>query len=111
MHRLGVVFIAVATLVSAVSCSTYSSTDDSSLAVSQAAVGVGWQSTAPMDERRQFHAGVVLQSGKALVTGGWGYNRFLATSELYAPITGTWSYTAGALTRPREAHSRKRRVQ
>lgn len=59
----------------------------------------GWSSTGRMLEPRYGHTATRLASGKVLVTGGTSdleNRRPLSTSELYDPLTGTWS-PAGAM--------------
>jgi hypothetical protein len=61
-------------------------------------IGV-WRSTGRMIEPRYGHTATRLASGKVLVTGGTSDPeglKPLATSELYDPLTGTWS-PAGAM--------------
>jgi N-acetylneuraminic acid mutarotase len=63
-----------------------------------------WTTAAPLLRTRDHHAAVLLQSGKVLVTGG-GFIvgsgssisiTYLASSELYDPVTNSWS-SAGTL--------------
>ena len=51
----------------------------------------------PLYQARASLALTLLHSGKVLVTGGFGPNGLLASTELYDPLTGTWT-TAGTMS-------------
>lgn len=64
-----------------------------------------WATTAPMQKTRQFHAAVVLQDGRALITGGYvdlveGYT---ASCETYDEGTGNWT-SVGNMAVGRSGH-------
>jgi len=64
-----------------------------------------WKLTGSMANAREEFPGVVLTSGKVLVSGGLGAgNAVLAAAELYDPTTGAWS-SAGSLSMARFAHT------
>ncbi|HLL06708.1 MAG TPA: kelch repeat-containing protein [Myxococcaceae bacterium] len=66
----------------------------------------GWSSTGRMIQPRHGHTATLLASGKVLVTGGTSdpeNRKPLSTSELYDPLTGTWS-PAGAMEQYRVGH-------
>jgi N-acetylneuraminic acid mutarotase len=47
-----------------------------------------WTGIAPMNEIRAYFSGVTMLDGRVLVAGWAG-----ATTEIYDPLTNTWSYT------------------
>jgi hypothetical protein len=49
---------------------------------------------------RYFHTSTLLPNGKVLVAGGYGNSGYLASAELYDPVTGTWTATS-AMSTPR----------
>jgi hypothetical protein len=51
-----------------------------------------------MTRRRASHTATLLSNGKALVSGGYNGGLILASSELYDPVTGTWSATGSMAT-------------
>jgi hypothetical protein len=54
---------------------------------------------------RWAHTATLLDDGKVLVAGGLdGSNNYLASAELYDPISGTWKAT-GSMTAGRAAHT------
>jgi hypothetical protein len=63
-----------------------------------------WQPTAPMGTARAYHGATLLSDGRVLVAGGLAsrgdYSAVLSSSELFSPMTGTWS-GAGAMAVPR----------
>ncbi|HTY88171.1 MAG TPA: kelch repeat-containing protein, partial [Candidatus Acidoferrum sp.] len=68
-----------------------------------------WMATNPLITARYGHTATLLPNGKVLVVGGatnyiGGLSYFVtASSELYDPVTGTWT-TTGPLTTARSAH-------
>jgi M6 family metalloprotease-like protein len=61
--------------------------------------------TQPLATARQHHSSTLLGSGKVLVTGGdANSSNYLASAELYDPVTGTWS-PAGSMSVARSYHS------
>jgi sugar lactone lactonase YvrE/N-acetylneuraminic acid mutarotase len=55
-----------------------------------------WTATASMGNARVGHTATVLRSGKVLVEGGSSLNMYdfaIPSSELYDPVTGTWTTT------------------
>jgi hypothetical protein len=66
-----------------------------------------WRATGSLSRRREHHTATLLSSGKVLVAGGMSCcatTDFLASAELYDPVTETWSVT-GSLTRTRVRHT------
>ena len=63
---------------------------------SVSALSVGWNAASPMHTGRFAPGAVVLPSGKVLVVGGHSQvNRdFIASAELYDPVTDLWTQTA-----------------
>ena len=60
-----------------------------------------WRVGAPMEERREYAGGVLLNDGKVLAVSGHPLEgKSLASAELYDPTTGEWNNT-GALREPR----------
>lgn len=61
-----------------------------------------WTVTGALDTARQSHTATLLASGKVLVAGGdtgpFMANGFLASAELYTPVTGTWAATGKLAT-------------
>jgi hypothetical protein len=78
--------------------------EDKPLVSSASALGVGWEVTGAMAEGRKYHAGVVLPSGKVLVTGGSRGATFLSSATEYDPRTGTWTVVA-PMPEARQAHT------
>ncbi|RKH18807.1 hypothetical protein D7V77_33520 [Corallococcus sp. CA041A] len=64
----------------------------------------GWTEAAPMAEARKYHAGVVLPSGKVLVTGGYNASGYLSSSTLFDPATGAWT-AAASMPEARQIHA------
>lgn len=66
--------------------------------------------TGSMSEARDFHVATLLADGRVLIAGGspWGMRsasgQFLASAEVYDPVTGTFSPT-GSMATPRVSHS------
>jgi len=79
------------------------------LVSSGAALAGTWSRTGPLVTPRDSHKATLLNDGQVLVTGG--FNRtpeastYLASSELYNPVSGSWSNTVGALNNPRAGHT------
>ena len=64
-----------------------------------------WTTTGGMPDQREWHTSTLLLSGKVLVVGGHNLvNGYLASAELYDPITGSWSFT-GSLGTARDFHT------
>jgi hypothetical protein len=69
-----------------------------------------WRATGSLRSNRSSATATLLPSGKVLVAGGRNYffpvhvQHTLSSSELYDPVTGTWSAT-GLMGAPREGHS------
>jgi hypothetical protein len=64
-----------------------------------------WSYTGSLNTARHHHTPTLLPDGKVLVTGGdSGYARFLASAELYDPLTGKWTFT-GDLNVARYGHT------
>ena len=68
-----------------------------------------WSSTGSMSVARYDHAAILLNDGRVLVVGGRGdpmtlpSSGYLVSTELYDPMTGTWSST-GSMTDGRYDH-------
>src|SRR5690349_15870174 len=60
--------------------------------------------TGSLAAARYEHTATLLQNGKVLVAGGLGYGGYLASAELYDPVTGTWMAT-GSLAAARTDHT------
>lgn len=55
-----------------------------------------WTATGEMADARAVHSAIRLPDGRVLVAGGTPSNssaRYLASAELYDPVTGTWTAT------------------
>jgi hypothetical protein len=66
--------------------------------VYSASTGV-WSSTGSMASKRYLHQQVLLATGKVLVAGGLDYaSPYVASSEEYDPITGSWIYPRSMAT-------------
>ncbi len=66
-----------------------------------------WKPAGVLNTQRYYHAAVLLPDGKVLVTGGATSEydgSVLASSELYDPATGKWTYT-GSLNTARRNHT------
>ena len=71
-----------------------------------------WTPTGPLKQPHSYHTATLLQNGKVLIAGGWdplpspGRHTTVATpeSEIYDPLTDTWSRT-GDLNLARYAHT------
>jgi WD40 repeat protein len=66
-----------------------------------------WKPAGVLNTQRYYHAAVLLPDGKVLVTGGATSEYdggVLASSELYDPATGKWTYT-GSLNTARRNHT------
>jgi N-acetylneuraminic acid mutarotase len=57
-----------------------------------------------MSSTRNFHRATLLANGRVLVAGGVNSNSFLASAELYNPLTGMWIST-GAMNSSRTDHT------
>jgi N-acetylneuraminic acid mutarotase len=61
-----------------------------------------WTATAPMTTNRSFHTATLLPNGKVLIAGGHAqyfvFNIIVSTSELYDPVTETWTPTGSLVT-------------
>ena len=64
-----------------------------------------WNTTGNLNTARSIPTATLLQNGKVLAAGGFGFgNAHLSSAELYDPITGTWSYT-GSLKSSHALHT------
>jgi WD40 repeat protein len=66
-----------------------------------------WTATSAMTTPRQGHTAILVPNGKVLVAGGSTNNvgdNIVLSSELYDPISGTWTLTS-AMNFPRESHT------
>ena len=69
-----------------------------------------WMETGWMDRPRARHTATLLSSGKVMVVAGYKVAEFndpagyLASAEVYDPVTGSWSYT-GSLSAARADHT------
>jgi N-acetylneuraminic acid mutarotase len=63
-----------------------------------------WQGAGSMADTRKYHMGVVLPSGKVLVTGGAKGDVTLSSATVYDPGTGSWTMAA-AMPEARESHT------
>jgi hypothetical protein len=65
--------------------------------------------TGRLNTGRAFHTATLLNDGQVLITGGSnsarGTTTYLATAELYNPLTGTFSYTTRTLVTARAFHT------
>ena len=59
--------------------------------------------TGSLNFERTSHTATLLPDGSVLVTGGLAFFT-LSSTEVYDPIAGSWSFTAG-LTRARRDHT------
>jgi hypothetical protein len=79
------------------------------LVSSGAALAGTWSRTGDLVTPRDSHKATRLNNGHVLVAGG--FNRtpesssYLASSELYNPVSGSWSNTVGPLNIPRAGHT------
>ena len=81
------------------------------LVSSGAALAGNWSPTGSLNTARDSHTATLLNNGQVLAAGG--INRppdpdpysTLASSELYDPVTGSWSNTAAPLNIPRAGHT------
>ena len=64
---------------------------------------LAWTVTGSLITRRYIHTTTLLPNGKVLVAGGYN-GAYLASAELYDPVTGTWSAT-GNMISARSGHS------
>ncbi len=65
----------------------------------------GFSATGGMLFNRKSHTSTLLPNGKVLITGGEDWSTgYLASAELYDPISGTFSLT-GSMAMPRAFHS------
>jgi len=64
-----------------------------------------WVFTGSLNVARYGHTATLLQDGRVLVVGGYGYaSARLDSAELYDPVAGTWSLT-GNMHFPRVNHT------
>lgn len=70
-------------------------------------VGNAWTTLATMGAARRQAVGVLLASGKVLVTGGFpnGSSAALSTAEVFNPAGPSWASTTGAMTQARASHA------
>src|SRR2546423_6007550 len=63
---------------------------------SVSALPAGWNAASPMHTGRFAAGAVVLPSGRVLVVGGHSQTTgsFIASAELYDPVTDSWMQTA-----------------
>ena len=61
-----------------------------------------WVATGSMIQPRAGHTATLLPNGTVLATGGFS-GVFLATAEVYGPVSGSWSPT-GSMAQPRSGH-------
>ena len=72
----------------------------------QAGTAGTWTPTGTLITARASHTATQLADGRVLVTGGLDtYGNPLASSELYDPVTGTWTATTGSLNSARALHT------
>ncbi len=62
-----------------------------------------WENVPPMNIARFFHAAVLLNDGRVLVTGGATEDSTTASCEIYNPVNNTWEIVA-SMNRKRERH-------
>ncbi|CAF4268943.1 unnamed protein product [Rotaria socialis] len=65
---------------------------------------LGWSNTGNMTNIRYGHTSSVLKNGKVLVTGGYGINTSLNSTELYDPSNGIWK-TSSSMRNARVWHT------
>ncbi|CAF2171415.1 unnamed protein product [Rotaria magnacalcarata] len=65
---------------------------------------LAWSNTGSMTNIRYGHTSSVLKNGKVLVTGGYGINASLNSTELYDPSNGIWK-TSSSMRNARVWHT------
>jgi hypothetical protein len=66
-----------------------------------------WANGAPVADGRADHTATVLQDGRVLVAGGYLPSPFqaLVSSEIFDPVSNTWTTTNNRMEVPRAKHS------
>lgn len=67
-----------------------------------------WTATGAMKARRAYFTLSVLPDGKALAAGGYYYDEsahYLNSSEIYDPLTNTWTMTGNSMSTARRKHT------
>jgi N-acetylneuraminic acid mutarotase len=65
-----------------------------------------WTTIGAMASARENHTATLLPNGQVLVAGGEGSSGYvLSGAELYNPVAGTWTATAGTMLAARENHT------
>jgi len=83
---------------------------DSAGRVSAQVTSPGWSRTGNLNTGRSGYTATLLSNGKVLVAGGVDCaGKYVGSTELYDPATGTWSYS-GSLGERRAYHRGDRRV-
>ena len=88
----------------AVGCSSKAPEEKTVASAASSLVTEGWEGTGAMAEARKYHAGVVLNSGKVLVVGGYNASGYLSSATVYEPGSGIWTAVA-AMPEARQAHT------
>jgi WD40 repeat protein len=65
----------------------------------------GFQATGDMGTAREYHTATLLNNGKVLVTGGYDGTNVLGSAEIFDPLTGIFTPTAGPMTTTRRFHT------
>ena len=95
MHKLNhkIIRLLVILLLLLTSVTVYSVSDE----------GI-WNPTGSLSTARSTHTTMLLADGRVLVTGGRSGSEFIASAEIYNPVTGVWS-TTGSLNVTRGHHT------